>query len=58
VEGGRRLLYFPELAVRGDVAEVALSFAAAVALVGVAASTERRRRGWSHRPQRTTSRRP
>jgi hypothetical protein len=43
VEAGRKLLYFPELAVRGDVTKVALWFAAAVLLVCAAALAERRR---------------
>ncbi|HEY0484820.1 MAG TPA: hypothetical protein VGD72_01060 [Mycobacteriales bacterium] len=43
VEGGRKLLYYPGLAVRGDVGKIALWFAAALLVVGLAALAERRR---------------
>jgi hypothetical protein len=43
VDGGRKLLYFPQLAVRGDVAKVGLWFAAAVVTVILAGLVERRR---------------
>jgi hypothetical protein len=43
VEGGRKILYFPGLAIRGDVGKVALWCAAGVLLVAAAALAERHR---------------
>ncbi|MEV1288238.1 hypothetical protein [Micromonospora sp. NPDC049679] len=43
VEAGRKLLYFPDLGIRGDVTKLAWWLAAGVLLLGLAATVERRR---------------
>jgi hypothetical protein len=51
VEAGRKLLYFPELGLRGDVAKIVLWLIAGVGLLGLAALTERRRAARQSAPE-------